>query len=56
MEAVEITEEQARRERKKARNARSNFVANASRVLGFGPIARSADSIVPAAAGHARMK
>jgi len=37
-------------------NARSNFVANASRVLEFDPIARSADYIVRAAAGHAKME
>jgi hypothetical protein len=36
-------------------NARSNVVANASRVLEFDPIARSADYIVRAAAGHAKM-
>lgn len=37
-------------------NATSNFVANASSVLGFDPIARFADYIVRAAAGHAKMK
>ncbi len=37
-------------------NATSNFVANASSVLGVDPIARVADYIVRAAAGHAKMK
>ncbi len=37
-------------------NATSNFVANASSVLGFDPIARFADYIVRATAGHAKMK
>ena len=37
-------------------NATSNFVANASSVLGFDPIARFADYIVRAAAGHPKMK
>ena len=37
-------------------NATSNFLANASSVLGFDPIARFADYIVRATAGHAKMK